>query len=124
VKSLLIVIHVLLSDAAFILLVMDVHIHAKHIPLKPIKLFEFISKLIVGARACIASMLHPWAPSSCNPFCKGIIFFTSHWSKWFLGVTGGSLALKLHNLVIYEVGLEKRMVDILSTNELHDKWGI
>jgi hypothetical protein len=39
-------------------------------------------------------------------------------------VTGGSLALKLHNLVLYEVGLEKRMVEVLSTNELHDKRGI
>jgi hypothetical protein len=69
-------------------------------------------------------MLHPWAPSSRNPFCKFIIIFTSHRSKWFLGVTGGSLALKLHNLVIYKVCLEKRMVEVLSTNELHDKWGI
>jgi hypothetical protein len=103
---------------------MDVHIHAKHIPLKPIELFEFLSKLIVGARAFIASMLHPWAPSSCDPFFKVIIFFTSQWSKWLLRVTDGSLALKLHNLVFYEVGLEKRMVEILSTDELHDKWGI
>jgi hypothetical protein len=64
VKSLLIVIHVLLSDVAIILLVTDVHIHAKHIPLKPIELLEFLPKIIVGARASIASMLHPWAPSS------------------------------------------------------------
>jgi hypothetical protein len=39
-------------------------------------------------------------------------------------VTGGSLALKLHNLVLYEVGFEKRMVEVLSMNELHDKRGI
>jgi hypothetical protein len=39
-------------------------------------------------------------------------------------VTGGFLALKLHNLVIYKICLEKRMVEILSTNELHDKRGI
>jgi hypothetical protein len=64
VKSLLIVIYVLLSNIAIILLVMDVHIHAKHIPLKPIEPLVFLHKLIVGARAIIASMLHPWAPSS------------------------------------------------------------
>jgi hypothetical protein len=103
---------------------MDVHIHAKHIPLKPIEPFEFLPKLIVGARSFIANMLHPWAPSSCDPFFKVIIFFTSQWSKRLLRVTDGSLALKLHNLVFYEVGLEKRMVEILSTDELHDKWGI
>jgi hypothetical protein len=39
-------------------------------------------------------------------------------------VTGGSLALELHNLVFLEVCLEERKVEILGKDELHDKWGI
>jgi hypothetical protein len=44
--------------------------------------------------------------------------------KWLLRVTGGSLALELHNLVFLEVCLEERMVEILGKDELHDKRGI
>jgi hypothetical protein len=124
VKDILIVIDVLLRNVALILLVTDVHIHAKHIPLKPIELLVFLSKLIVGARAGIASMLHPWAPSSGHSLGKGIIIFTSHRSKWFFGVTGGFFALKLHNLVIHKVCREERKVELLSKDELHDKRSI
>jgi hypothetical protein len=39
-------------------------------------------------------------------------------------VTGRSLALEFHNLVYLEVCLEKRIVEMLGKDKLHDEWGI